>query len=72
MYIYYILLYILYIQLSFQKQSSTEILMGECSGSKPRICGVPSMPKCNFNKNAMQFCWDHTLALVFCEFGTSL
>ena len=35
------------------------------------------MPKCDFNRVAMQLCWGHTSAWVFCEFapyfhGTSL
>ena len=45
--------------------------------SKPRVCGVVSVPKCDFNRVAMQFCWGYTSAWVFCEFavyfqGTSL
>ena len=26
------------------------------------------MPKCDFNRVVMQFCWGHTSAWVFCEF----
>ena len=45
--------------------------------SKPRVCGVVFVPKCDFNRVAMQFCWGYTSAWVFCEFavyfqGTSL
>ena len=45
--------------------------------SKPRVCGVVSVPKCGFNRVTMQFSWGYTSACVFCEFagffqGTSL
>ena len=53
-------------------------LMGECSGSMRRVCGVASVPKYDFNKVAIQLFWGHTSAWEFSyEFavyfqGTSL
>ena len=45
--------------------------------SKGRVCGVVSLPKCDFNRGALQFCWGYTSWWVFCKFavyfqGTSL
>ena len=51
---------------------------GECSGSMQQICGVAYVPKCDFNRVAMQPCWGLTLKWMFSyEFalyfqGTSL
>ena len=43
--------------------------MGESSGSKRRVCEVASLPKCDFNRDAMQLCWGYTSAWVFYEFA---
>ena len=57
-------------RLSFHKQFSVGFLMGECSRSMQWVCGVASVPKCDFNKAATQSCWDDTSAWVFsCEFA---
>ena len=43
--------------------------MGEVSGRKRRVCGVASVPKCDFNRVALQLFWGHTWAWAFCEFA---
>ena len=43
--------------------------MGLFTKSKRLVCGVVSVPKCDFKRVAMQFCWGHTSAWVFCEFA---
>ena len=60
------------IRFSFQEQSSVAFLVGECSGSKRRVCGIASIRKYDFNKAAMQLCWGHTSAWVFSEFAPYL
>ena len=54
------------IQFSFQKQFLVSLL----TKSKRRVFGVASVPKCNFNRVTMQFCWSQTFKWVFCEFAT--
>ena len=70
-YIYITYIYIYYIYIYIQP------FVGLLTRSKPRVCRVVSMPKCDFNRVTMQFCWGHNSAWVFCEFalyfqGTSL
>ena len=41
----------------------------KCSRNMQQIYRRTPMPKCDFNKIAKQFCWNHTLAWVFsCKF----
>ena len=67
----------LYLTFRFIAQYFMSFLIGECSGSMRKVCGVASLPKYDFNRVAMHLYWGQTLAWVFCEFapycqGTSL
>ena len=53
-----------------QKQPARGVPRKYCSENMQQIYRTP-MPKCNFNKVAMQFYKNHTLAWVFsCKFAT--
>ena len=66
--------YIIYKQLAFryniQKQPPTGVLRKSCSEKMQQIYRRTPMPKCNFNKVALQLYWNHTSAWVFsCKFA---
>ena len=78
-YIYYIYIYIFINTILFSEAVLRGFSYGRvCSGSMRRVCGVASVPKCDFNRVGTQLCWGHTSPWVFsCEFapyfqGTSL
>ena len=48
-----------------QKQPSKGILRKRCSENMQQIYRRTLMPKCDFNKAAKNFYWNHTLAWVF-------
>ena len=53
-----------------QKQPSGGALRKRCSENMQQIYRKTPMPKCDFNKFAMQFYWNHTSAWVFsCKFA---
>ena len=55
-----------------QKQSSIRVgvLKKRCSENMQKIYRRTPMPKCNFNKVALQLYWNHTSAWVFsCKFA---
>ena len=49
-----------------QKQPSVVVLIKRCSENMWQIYKRPPMSKCDFNKVAEQFYWNHSLACVFC------
>ena len=53
-----------------QKQPSRDVFRKRCSKNMQQIYRRTSMPKCDFNKVALQFYWNHTSAWVFsCKFA---
>ena len=53
-----------------QKQPSRGVHRKRCSENIQQIYRGTPMPKCDFNKVAKQFYWNHTLAWVFsCKFA---
>ena len=48
-----------------QKQLSRGFLKKSCSENLQQIYRRTLMPKCNFNKVALQLYWNHTLAWLF-------
>ena len=58
------------VPLKIQKQPSRGVLSKRCSENMQQIYRRTPMPKCDFNKIALQLYWNHTLALVFsCKFA---
>ena len=49
-----------------QKQPSRSFLKKRCSENVQQIYSRTPMPKCDFNKVALQLYWNHTLAWVYC------
>ena len=59
-----------YYMLETQKQPSRGVLRKRCSENIQQIYKRTPMPKCDFNKDAEQLYWNHTLACVFsCKFS---
>ena len=55
---------------TIQKQPSRGVLKKTCSEIMQQICRESPMPKCDFNKVALQIYWNHTSAWVFsCKFA---
>ena len=48
-----------------QKQPSMDVLRKRCSENMQQIYWRTPMPKCDFNKFALQLYWNHTSAWVF-------
>ena len=48
-----------------QKKSPTGVLSRKCSENMQQIYRRTPMPKCNFNKVALQLCWNHFSTSVF-------
>ena len=52
-----------------QKQRSIDVLIKSCSEKMQQIYRRTPMPKCDFNKVAQQFYWNHASAWLFsCKF----
>ena len=57
-------------RMHFQKQPSRGVLNKSCSENMHQAFRRTSMPKCDFDKVAMQLYWNYTLAWVFsCKFA---
>ena len=55
---------------TIQKQPPRGVLRKRCSENMKQIYRRTPMPKCDFNKVALPFYWNHTLAWVFsCKFA---
>ena len=53
-----------------EKQPSRGVLKKRCSENMQQIHKRTPMPKCDFKKDALQLCWNHTSAWVFsCTFA---
>ena len=53
-----------------QKQPSKDVLRKKCSENMQQIYRWKPMPKCGFNKVALQFYWNHISSWVFsCKFA---
>ena len=53
-----------------QRQSSRGVLKKRCSENMQQIYSRTPMPKCDFNRVALQLYWNRTLAWVFsCKFA---
>ena len=58
------------LQYNSQKQPSIGVLMKRCSENMQQIYSRTPMPKCDFNKVALQVYWNRTSAWVFsCKFN---
>ena len=67
--IYWVTIWLLYFDIDVQKQPSRGILRKRCSQNMQQIYRRAPMPKCYFNKVALQLYWNHTSAWVFsCKF----
>ena len=56
--------------INFRKQPSGSVLKKRCSENKQQIYRRTPMPKCDFNKVALQLYWNRTSAWVFsCKFA---
>ena len=51
---------------NLQKQPPRGIPWKRCSENMQHIYRRTPMPECDFDKNALQFYWNHTSAWVFC------
>ena len=58
------------IHFKLQKQPARGVLRKRCSENMQQICWRTHMPKCDFNKVALQLYWNRTSAWVFsCKFA---
>ena len=57
-------------KLNLQKQPSRDVLRNRCSKNMQQIYRRTPMPKCDFNKVALQFYWNYDSAwMLSCKFA---